>query len=77
MAKILKIYNFKEPILRTKCRDIERVESWVLELADDMWMTMLMSKAVGLAANQVGMDYNMITVLGPMFEGPMINSGKV
>ena len=34
---------------------------------------MLTSKAVGLAANQVGMDYNMITVLGPMFEGPMIN----
>ncbi len=73
MAKILKIYNHQDPILRTKCRDILRMESWVLELADDMWMTMLMSKAVGLAANQVGMDYRMITIKGDQFEGLMIN----
>ena len=73
MAKILKIYNQADPILRTKCRPVESMQSWVLELADDMWMTMLMSKAVGLAANQVGMDYRMITVKGDQFEGPMIN----
>jgi len=73
MAKILKIYNHQDPILRTKCRDIAHVESWVLGLADDMWMTMLVSKAVGLAANQVGMDYRMITINGPQFQGPMIN----
>ena len=73
MAKILKIYNHQDPILRTKCREILRMEMWVLELADDMWMTMLMSKAVGLAANQVGMDYRLITVKGDQFEGPMIN----
>lgn len=73
MAKILKIYSQTDPILRTKCRDIVHMEHWVLELADDMWMTMLMSKAVGLAANQVGMNYRMITIKGPEFEGPMIN----
>ena len=73
MAKILKIYNQQDPILRAKCRDILHMELWVLELADDMWMTMLMSRAVGLAANQVGMDYRMITVKGDQFEGPMIN----
>jgi peptide deformylase len=73
MAKILKIYSYQDPILRTKCRDILRMEPWVLQLADDMWMTMLMSKAVGLAANQVGFDYNVITIKGPEFQGPMIN----
>jgi len=73
MAKILKIYNHTDSILRTQCRDIDYIESWVLDLANDMWMTMLVSKAVGLAANQVGFDYRMITVKGPMFEGPMIN----
>jgi len=73
MAKILKIYNYQDPILRTKCRDILHMEHWVLNLADDMWMTMLTSKAVGLAANQVGYDYRMITVKGDQFEGPMIN----
>ena len=73
MAKILKIYSHTDSILRTQCRDIDYIESWVLDLANDMWMTMLVSKAVGLAANQVGFDYRMITVKGPMFEGPMIN----
>ncbi|HBI01879.1 MAG TPA: peptide deformylase [Flavobacterium sp.] len=73
MAKLLKIYDYKEPILRSKCRDIEHMESWVLDLASNMWETMLRSKAVGLAANQVGFDYKMITVKAPMFEGPMIN----
>ena len=73
MAKILKIYSYKDPILRTKCRDVPRMESWVLELADDMWTTMLMSKALGLAASQVGFDYNIVTINGPDFQGPMIN----
>lgn len=73
MAKLLKIYNYKEPILRNKCRYIEHMESWVLDLANNMWETMLTSKASGLAANQVGYDYRMITVKAPMFEGPMIN----
>ena len=73
MAKILKIYDQKDPILRTRAREIERMEAWVLELAGDMWQTMLSAKAVGLAANQVGMDYRLITVNGPQFQGPMIN----
>jgi peptide deformylase len=73
MAKILKIYSHKDPILRTKCRKIDGINSWVLGLAEDMWMTMLMSKAVGLAANQVGHDYRMIVVNGESFQGPMIN----
>ena len=51
MANVLKIYKSNDPILRTKCRPIDRVESWVMDLANDMWMTMLISKAVGLAAN--------------------------
>ena len=73
MANVLKIYKADDPILRTKCRDIERVESWVMDLANDMWMTMLISRAVGLAANQVGFDYRMITVNGDQFQGMMLN----
>jgi peptide deformylase len=53
------------------------MEHWVFNLADDMWMTMLMARAVGLAANQVGMDYRLITVKGDQFEGPMINPSIV
>ena len=73
MAKVLKVYDYKEPILRTKCRTIEYMEPWVFDLANDMWMTMLTHKAVGLAANQVGYDYCMITINTNDFQGPMIN----
>lgn len=73
MADILKIYHNNDPILRTKCREIAAIEPWVLQLADNMWLTMLMARAVGLAANQVGMDYRLITVRGQQYEGPMIN----
>jgi len=73
MAKILKVYDYKEPILRNKCREIERMEMWVFDLANDMWETMLTHKAKGLSANQVGYDYRMITIDSDQFKGPMIN----
>jgi peptide deformylase len=73
MAKTLKIYNHKDPILRTQCRSVPQTESWVFELANDMWTTMLRYGMKGLAANQVGYDYNVIVINGPEFQGPMIN----
>lgn len=73
MARILKIYDHKNPILRSGCRKVERMEPWVLNLADDMWMTMLWHKAEGLAANQVGFDYRMITINASDFQGLMVN----
>lgn len=73
MAKILKIYRDEDPILRVKCREIEKIEPWVLVLAGDMWDTMKAYKAVGLAGNQVGYDYRIITIDGPEFSGVMIN----
>lgn len=73
MAKTLKIYRDDEPILREKCRSVEKIEPWVLDLCGDMWATMQSSKAVGLAANQVGYNYRIITIDGPEFSGVMIN----
>lgn len=70
---ILKIYDQKDPILRTPSRPIERMEHWVLDLANDMYETMLFVKAAGLSANQVGMDYRIVTIHTSQFSGPMIN----
>ena len=73
MAKTLKVYVNPDPILRTKCREIQHMESWITDLAADMWQTMLTYRAVGLAANQVGFDYRMITVGSSTFQAVMIN----
>lgn len=73
MGKKLKVFQDDDPILRLVCRDIEKIETWVLDLADDMMITMILSNAVGLAANQVGFDYRMVALRGPEFQGVMIN----
>jgi len=73
MAKIMKIYKDTDPILREKCREVQHMEPWVMNLCDDMWITMQSRNAVGLAANQVGYNYKIIAIHGPEFSGIMIN----
>ncbi len=51
---IRKIRIFPDPILRTKCRTVRRIDDDVRTLARDMVETLLDAEGVGLAANQVG-----------------------
>jgi peptide deformylase len=53
MAK-LQIITLPDPILRKTSAPIERIDSGVLKLADDMLETMYAAPGVGLAAVQVG-----------------------
>ena len=73
MPKTLRIYTGDDPMLRLKCRDVERIEPWVSQLCEDMWLTMQSANGVGLAANQVGFDYRIIAVDTKRFSGIMIN----
>ncbi|MHA1676043.1 MAG: peptide deformylase [Candidatus Njordarchaeales archaeon] len=71
--KILRVYKDLDPILRAKCRSVSTLEPWILMLCDNMWSTLEYHDALGLAANQVGYDYQIICVNGPEFKGVMIN----
>ena len=74
VAKLLKIYRDDDPILRNKCRPVGiPTEPWVLQLCEDMKLTMFMAQGVGLAANQVGWDYRIIYIKCNDFSGVMIN----
>ena len=73
MATILKIYKNDDTILRTKCRNVSKIEDWVIEFSDSLWLTMEIAGGIGLAANQVGYDYKMIAIDGPEFSGIMLN----
>jgi peptide deformylase len=51
---IKKILIEPDPILRKKCQSIEKVDSYVKKLIDDMFETMYEAPGIGLAAVQVG-----------------------
>jgi peptide deformylase len=59
---ILKITQYGDPVLRTKCRAIAEVDDAILKLADDMIETMVDANGVGLAAPQVCEEIRMAVV---------------
>jgi len=51
---ILSIFQYGDPILRTKGKQIEKIDNHIRELAANMIETMHAAHGVGLAAQQVG-----------------------
>ncbi len=51
---ILKIFKYPDPVLRDKAKPVERIDSSIRKLAEDMAETMYNAPGIGLAANQVG-----------------------
>ncbi len=43
-----------EEVLRRKAKEVERVDTFIVQLLNDMAQTMYENKGIGLAANQVG-----------------------
>lgn len=54
MAKILKVYEYPDPILKEKSLRVGKVDDELRAFLDDMLMTMYSAGGVGLAAPQVG-----------------------
>jgi peptide deformylase len=51
-----------EPVLRRKAKDVERVDSYVIQLLNDMADTMYQNKGIGLAANQIGVLKKVVVI---------------
>ena len=51
-----------DPILKKKCRPVEKFDQKLAVLLDDMAETMLMANGVGLAAPQVGMLRRVVVI---------------
>lgn len=62
---IREIKTYGSPVLREKAPPIENVNQEVWNLAQDMKETMRLAKGVGLAANQVGVLWRIITFTNP------------
>lgn len=56
------ILQIGEPVLRKKCKVVEKIDSKIIQLLDDMADTMYEADGVGLAAPQVGMLKRVVVV---------------
>jgi peptide deformylase len=59
---ILTIKNWLDPVLRKKGTPVENIDEDLVKLTEDMYETTLDAKGAGLAANQVGLAYNLFVV---------------
>ncbi len=62
MSRILPVYTYDHPILRKKLKPIAEIDDEVIELALAMHETMKNADGIGLAANQVGRDMQMLVL---------------
>lgn len=53
---LLQIRTLGDPVLRERCRPVERFDDWLRATVEDMFETMYAAPGVGLAANQVGIS---------------------
>ncbi len=58
----LKIHLWGESILRKKCRKVENVDDGIRSTLNEMYSLMKISDGVGLAANQAGIDLQLIVI---------------
>lgn len=60
--KILPIYTYDHPILRKKLKPVREINDELVELALSMHATMKNAEGIGLAANQVGQDVQLLVL---------------
>jgi len=58
----LAIRKYGDPVLKQKCKPVEKITPKIKELLADMLETMYAAPGVGLAANQVGVSLRMCVI---------------
>ncbi len=58
----MKILVYPHEILRTKAKDVERIDGRFQEFIDAMFETMHRAEGIGLAANQVGRPVKLVVI---------------
>lgn len=71
--KDVKILQFPHPILLKPCEIVLRFDKSLQNTLDFMWKVMKESRGVGLAANQLGIPYDMFVLDGPNGRINMVN----
>ena len=59
---IREIRTYGDPVLREKAKSVEKVDSQVKQLVEDMFETMYASDGIGLAASQIGVSLRVVVI---------------
>lgn len=59
---VLKIVKYPASVLKQRCIPVEKISKDIIDLVDDMIDTMQAADGLGLAANQVGSNYNIFVL---------------
>lgn len=73
----MEILKFPNPALFVKCEPVTVFGPELKTLLENMYATMLANNGVGLAANQVGLTFNMFTMVGPEEETLYLVNPKI
>ena len=73
----MEILKYPHPNLFIQCNEVTVFGPELLVLLESMWETMHKHKGLGLASNQVGLNYRMFTMLGPENEKLFIINPKI
>ena len=60
----VKVLTYPHPILKYKCKPLQKINQEIRDIVADMFETMYAAEGVGLAANQVGLPFQ-IFVMNP------------
>ena len=58
----MKVLNYPHPILKQKCKPLQKINQELRDIAAEMFEIMYASTGVGLAANQVGLPFQMFVM---------------
>jgi peptide deformylase len=73
----MEVLKFPHPNLFIKCKEVTVFGPELKVLLESMWDTMISKNGMGLASNQVGLDYRMFTMKGPEEEKLFIVNPKI
>ncbi|KPL01603.1 MAG: hypothetical protein AMJ90_07455 [candidate division Zixibacteria bacterium SM23_73_2] len=59
---VLKIRTYGDPVLRERCREVEKIDGRIKKLVSDMLETLKNVGGIGLSANQVGESKRLFVV---------------
>lgn len=73
----MEVLKYPDPRLLKPCKEVTVFGPELATMLESMWETMVKERGMGMAANQVGIEYRMFTMKGPQDEKIFLVNPKI